>query len=41
MRLWEAGRLKEVCCCAQPTLVASPTVSIVSYFIIVYIQSEN
>jgi hypothetical protein len=41
MRLWEVNHLKEVCCCAQPTSVASPTVSILSYFIIIYIHSEN
>jgi hypothetical protein len=39
MQLWEAGHLKEVYCCAQPTLVASPTVSIVSHFNIVYTHS--
>jgi hypothetical protein len=39
MQLWEAGHLKEVYCYAQPTSVASPTVSIVSHFIIVYIYN--
>jgi hypothetical protein len=39
MQLWEAGHLKEVYCCAQQTSMASPTVSIVSHFNIVYIHS--
>jgi hypothetical protein len=39
MQLWEAGHLKEVYCYAQPTSVASPIVSIVSHFNIVYIHS--
>jgi hypothetical protein len=38
MQLWEASHLK-VYFYAQPTSVASPTVSIVSHFIIVYIHS--